>query len=227
MSRGEYDAILAILVMRGQSPTAEMVIRSLRVCSGGHLYVASWLRQAGYAWNKHRVNDMTLNQRLDYHGELSTQFPLRPLRVVYAASGTLPAASIVEDDRAVIEHKLYRTSVSSVEEGRYLIAILNSEAVRKRIERLQSEGQFGPRDFDKVVFTLPIPRYAANRPLHQALASASAKAERIAVGVDVEGKKFQAARHAIREALDVAAVAERIDELVDRLLIAADGARRA
>ena len=61
-------------------------------------------------------------------------------------------------------------------EGRYLCAILNSEAARERVAQYQSRGQWGARDFDKVMFTLPIPRFSAKERLHRALVEAAARA---------------------------------------------------
>ena len=63
------------------------------------------------------------------------------------------AAAILRDDPAAIEHKLYWAGVDTIEEARYLAAILGSEAARRKIEGLQSRGQWGARDFDKVMFT--------------------------------------------------------------------------
>jgi hypothetical protein len=53
--------------------------------------------QAEALWNEHGVGVMTLVERWNYHNELSAQFPISPIRVVYAKVGTLPAASVVED----------------------------------------------------------------------------------------------------------------------------------
>lgn len=194
------------------------LIGSRMAVTRGHTYLASWLRRAERIWNENRVSDMTLLQRLDYHAELSCQFPVRPLRVLYASSGSQPAAAIVQDNRAVIEHSLYWMSPANIEEARYLIAILNSETARARTESLQSEGLFGPRHFDKYMFNLPIPRYRANDPLHQELAHRAEHAEQIAAVVDVAGCGFQMARRAIRAALADAGLSRPIEGLVDRLL---------
>jgi hypothetical protein len=96
---------------------------------------------------------------------------------------------------------------------------LNSEAARSRAEGYQSRGQFGARDFDKVMFNLPIPVFDANVPLHQELALAGREAEEVAAGVDlVEGEKFQRARKRVRDGLIENGIAGRIEKLVDRLL---------
>ena len=69
----------------------------------------------------------------------------------------------------------------------YLIAILNSETARARAEQYQSRGQWGARDFDKVMFNLPIPRFDPGKQVHGALAEAAAEAERIAAAVELPG----------------------------------------
>ncbi|MGO9006819.1 MAG: N-6 DNA methylase [Beijerinckiaceae bacterium] len=57
--------------------------------------LASWMRKAETIWNAHKRSDMKLVELFDYFAQLSSQFPLAPLRVVYAASGTNPAACIL------------------------------------------------------------------------------------------------------------------------------------
>jgi len=154
--------------------------------------------------------------------ELGAQFPIAPLRVVYAKAGSLPAACVVHDATMVLDHMLYWAAPPSGAEASYLMAILNNETTRSRVANLQARGQFGARHFDKLMFTLPIPRFDTKNELHAALAMASAKAEKIAAAVSLpEGVRFQRARRLIREALAEAGVSQEIDRLVAQLL---DGA---
>jgi hypothetical protein len=151
--------------------------------------------EAEAQWNEHGVSDMKLAERWNYHNELGAQFPIRPIRVVYAKAGTLPAAAIVEDGRAVIDHMLYWAAVADRREGLYLASILGSETARKKVEGLQARGQWGARHFDKVMFTLPIPRFDAALGLHADLAAAGAEAEKVAAGVALpDDIHFQTAR---------------------------------
>lgn len=185
----------------------------------GYVHLAEWLRRAERLWQEHGPDNLTLSQQLDYYGKLTSQFPITPIRVVYAKAGILPAAAIIRDDQGVIDHKLYWMAASTLPEARYLAAILNSEAARSRVEALQSEGQFGPRDFDKVMLSLPIPRFRRDDVLHQALATAAAEAERVAgAAVLSEASSFIAARGIVRQALKSSRVAAKIDALVTRLL---------
>jgi Eco57I restriction-modification methylase len=186
----------------------------------GYSGLNGWMSAAETIWREHAESgSMTLIERWNYHNELGSQFPIRSLRVVYAASGTLPAACILYNSNAVIEHKLYWSTASVGNEAYYLAALLNSETSRRRVAVLQSRGQWGARDFDKVIFTLPIPRFDTGQPLHNELAAAAAEAERIAAAFELpETVKFQRARKLIRDALTESGIAPHIDQLVARLL---------
>jgi hypothetical protein len=179
-----------------------------------------WMKKAEKVWNANAESgSMTLIGRWNYHNELGAQFPLAPLRVVYAKAGKQPAASVLSDCAHVIDHKLYWASVKSEHEAAYLTASLNSETARSRVESFQSKGQWGARDFDKVMFNLAIPRFNASDRLHNALAEVAREAETIAASVPLpENIKFQRARSLIRAALKDANIAQRIDALVAKLL---------
>ena len=174
-------------------------------------------------WNANAESgSMTLVERWNFHNEFGAQFPIAPLRIVYAKAGTLPAACLVRD-QSVIDHMLYWCAPFHEDEAYFLANILNSETVRERTQALQSRGQWGARHFDKVMFTLPIPRFDEAIPLHIELATAGRAAENLAASVALpEGAKFQRARKLVRDALTEAGISARIDDLVARLL---DGER--
>ncbi len=199
------------------------VLNAEAVANRGIEGLHGWMRKSEAIWNAHTVSGaMSLVERWNYHNELGAQFPIAPIRVVYAKAGTLPAACVVTDQRTVIDHMLYWMAAETRVEADYLAAILNSETARLRIESFQARGQFGARHFDKVVFNLPIPRFDPAADLHAALADAALRAERIAAAVVFpEGVKFQRARRLVRDALTNAGIAADIDGLVARLL---DGA---
>ncbi|MFN8925568.1 MAG: hypothetical protein ACK5WM_08435, partial [Rhodospirillales bacterium] len=186
----------------------------------GHLF--SWMRRAESVWDQHRPSPMELIDQYNYYGKLGSQFPLTKARIIYSKAGSNPAACVSVDTDYVIDHKLYWSNFSDVREARFLSAFFNSEVVRGRSEMFQSRGQFGARDFDKVMFNLPIPRFDPDDGLHTDLAACAAEAEGVAAAVPLaEGVRFQAARRLVREALADAGVAARIEGLVTRLL---DGA---
>jgi SAM-dependent methyltransferase len=186
----------------------------------GYSGLPQWMRAAERVWNENRAADMSLIEQFDYYGKLGSQFPIQPLRVIYAASGTLPAAVVLRQSTAVIEHKLYWHAPRNEEEACYLAAVLNSETGRSRVAGLQSRGQWGARDFDKVMFTQRnFALFDDKAPLHLDLAAAGREAEALAARVELsEGVKFQRARRLVRDALTEAGLAQRIDALVARLL---------
>ncbi len=178
----------------------------------------AWMTAAEAAWNEFGTSREALSGQFNHNGKLASQFSVPDLRVVYSKSGALPTACVVRES-FVIDHKLYWSSFAKEEEARYLEAILNSETARARVAALQSRGQWGARDFDKVMFTLPIPRFDEMSKLHRDLASAAAQAEEVAGKIVFpEGMKFQRARKLVRDALAAAGVSQRIDALVAKLL---------
>ncbi len=190
----------------------------------GFDHLATWMKAAEAAWDENGKGKRRFIEQLDYIGQLSSQFPIAPVRVVYAASGSLPAAMVLRDNDAVIEHALYWGKPTNEEEAHYLVAIFNSETTRNRAEQYQARGQFGARHFEKAVFNLPIPRFDAKNTLHRKLADAGARAEAAAKLVElVEGEKFQRARKRVRDALTEHGIAPEIDELVEKLLDGAAG----
>jgi len=168
---------------------------------------------------ENRRSEMTLVEMFDYFGQLTAQFPIPRLRVVYAKAGTQPAACVLRNRTEIVENTLYWHAVSAESEALFLTAILNSEAARQRVEQFQARGQWGARHFDKAMFNLPIPRFDPSQPLHNDLAAAAAEAERIAAAFELpEAIRFQRARKLIRGALAESGIAPQIDFLVARLL---------
>ena len=186
----------------------------------GYRRLSQWLRKSEALWEQHKKSgDLTFIGRQDYQRGLSNQFPVAPIRVVYAASGRNPAACIVQDKDAVVEHKLYWAAVRNLKEARYLCAILNSEVIRARVAPHQSQGQWGERDFDKYVFNLPIPRFDKHNTLHRELAKAAKTAEDITRSVPrKEGEYFVSTRKHVRAALVEHGVAGEMEQLTTQLL---------
>ena len=162
---------------------------------------------------------MTLRERLDHFRALSAQFPPRPLRIVYAKAGTLFAAAVLRDGNAICENALYWYAPRSEAETYYLLALLNADALRRRITGMQAQGWQDPRHFDKLVFEQPIPEFDRREALHAELADAARRAEAMAAAVPVQqGVDFRRNRTTIRDALAGSGLAAEIDELVARLL---------
>lgn len=80
-------------------------------------------------------------------------------------------------------------------------------------------GAFGARDFDKYVWQMPIPLFDSGTPSHQALVNLAAQATHVADSVKLAGGVgLQAARRAIRQALDGAGISAQLDDALSVLL---------
>jgi hypothetical protein len=178
-----------------------------------------WWTEAESLWEAHRSSErLSLIEQLNFRQKLIQQFPLPPHRVVYSASGMYLAAAVVNAD-AVIEHKLYWGTAADMGEARYLEAILNSDVVTQRLRPLQARGEHNPRDYDKYVWHLPIPIYEPARPRHARLAKLAEEAEHIAAAVVLpEGKRFEALRRVVREAIAATETGKQIEQEVAALL---------
>ncbi|MDE2898134.1 MAG: N-6 DNA methylase [Chloroflexota bacterium] len=185
----------------------------------GYSDLAAWMLKAEELWDTHRSSDrLSFSGRVDYHRGLVSQFPSPPLRVVYAASGSKPAAAILEDRDAVVEHALYWAAIETPDEARYLTTVINSEVLRATVEDRQARGQWGARHFDRLLASA-IPPFDPACPLHTALAKAGHHAQTIADQVPLkDGVHFTTARRQIRTALAEDGVAGEVDSLVAELL---------
>ena len=185
----------------------------------GYPRLARWLEQAEALWNQHGRGRRSLLEQHDYFGQLSAQIPIAPIRIVYTKAGTNLAAAIVSDETAVIDTSLYWSPTDSLEEARYLCAILNSEALRAGVARYQAQGQWGARHFDKYVFNLPIPLYDAENALHRRLADTAVAAARAANEVrEQEGEYFTRTRKRVRATLAEHGITDRLEALATELL---------
>jgi hypothetical protein len=196
----------------------DTVLTATQAGLSGFPRLAEWLTQAERTWATSSSGRMTLQERLDHWSLLTSQMPPAAIRVVYSKAGALPAAAVLRDSSALVDHKLYWVAVETEDEARYLAAILNSETARARVAHLQSRGQWGARDFDKVLLSLPIPTFDSGIETHRRLAEAAARAEEVAATVDLAGLHFPTARRRVREALAAAGIADEIDRLVGELI---------
>jgi hypothetical protein len=197
------------------------VLNSKLAADRGMVGLANWLRLAEIAWQKNRnfSTNHEFIEQIDYFGKLSFQTNNNTIRFVYCRSGTNQASSILMDGNVIVYFSLYWCNVTTIEEGLFLMGIFNSETTRGRVSNMQSRGQWGARDFAKVIFNLPIPLFDPRNALHKELARAAGEAEEIASHVELpEGVKFQRARKLVRDALKDSGVSDRIDALVARLL---------
>ena len=71
------------------------ILNAEAAANRGYDGLHGWMRKAEAVWTTNAESGtMTLVQRWNYHNELGAQFPIAPVRVVYAKAGTLLAACI-------------------------------------------------------------------------------------------------------------------------------------
>ena len=131
--------------------------------------------------NKSLANDLNLLSQLDYMGKLTSQLEWQhdagdsAFRVVYTKSGE-PTAAISHERNDLVENVLFWVPCKSIEEANYLLAIINSAALREAVKPLMTKGQFGARDLHKHLWKLAIPEFDPTQELHAAIAEAGATA---------------------------------------------------
>jgi hypothetical protein len=210
---------LAVIPVVGQA-----ILDSDTAAGAGHRFLGAWLRDIEAKWAAHasRRADgsprMTLSQQIDHMRKLSLQLAASGPKIAYTASGTRLSAAVVEDPRAIVEHKAYWAPIRSLDEASFLCVIINSETVLQRVIPRQSRGWRDPRDFDNLVWELPIPEFDGSLELHQELAAAGSEAETTAAAVALPDGDYRRKRRAIREALARTGLAAEMEALVARLL---------
>ncbi len=168
----------------------------------------------------HVVFRLRFTEAWTFGPDVRPLFPV-PSCVLFAEAGTNLAAAVVQDEEAIIDHKLYWAPADSLGEARYLCGLLNSAALLAGVRRFQSQGQWGARDFDKYVFNLPIPRFDENDELHRRIAAAAETAEEVAASVpSVEGEYFTRTRSRVRAALADHGVAAELERLAGEIFSA-------
>ena len=95
------------------------------------------------------------------------------MRIIYSKSGQ-PTASLVDDEKSVIDFNAYWVTCKDIQEANYLLAIINSDALYEAATPLMNKGQFGARDLHKHLWKLPIPEFDPGNLQHQVVAEAGA-----------------------------------------------------
>jgi SAM-dependent methyltransferase len=180
--------------------------------------LTQWWRRVAGVWNEHRSSErLSVAEQLDYHNKLSVQYPIHPIRVVYAKSGMHLCAARIVHRRAIIDHSLYWSCVDSSEEAGYLCAILNTRCVTELVRPFMSYGK-DERDIHKHVWKLPIPLFDADNPEHMKLAKLAAQVEADVAALELDDNlHFAARRRHIREFLEDHPIAQQIETSVAKL----------
>jgi SAM-dependent methyltransferase len=194
--------------------------------------LAKWMAEAEQVWIEHRAKsakNFTLHEWVDYQQKLTRQFgALHRPRVIYSTSGVALAAAVLNDPQAVVDDRLYWAAAASMDEARYLCAVLNAEVTTEQVRPLQSVGAFGPRHFHKWVWALPIPHYDSSQALHRHLVELAKRAELVAAEADIEATPYPDNRSVVRHALVSAGLMSELNAAVAALTmgIAREGGHR-
>ena len=135
-------------------------------------------------WEEKKAPATKLNLlgQIDYLHKLSSQLAWqqdqgpRPVRVVYASAGQ-PTASILQNNNAIIDYKLFWVPCKSMEEANYLLAVVNSDALAIDVNKYTTPNWAGnTRDVQKHLWKLPIPEYDPDQKLHVRISQAGERA---------------------------------------------------
>lgn len=173
--------VLVLPVERKEDKLEMRTAAELR--AAGYRHFARWMEEAENRWKAKReekAGRQDVYEWLDYQSKLTNQDLSARFLVVYNAAGTHLAAALVDRKKIalpfVVEHKLYWSACESEEEGHYLAAVLNAEAVNQEIKPFQTRGLLGERDIEKKVLELPIPVYDGSKATHRRIAELGRRA---------------------------------------------------
>ena len=178
-----------------------------------------WWQQADDIWEANkRTQGMSLMGRVDYQSNLSKQFPIPEIRVVYNRAGMHIVSAKVTDRRAVIANGLYWASVRSHAEADFLCAILNAPITTELARPYMSYGK-DERDIHKAPWELPIPPFDEDNPLHARLSALGAAAEGLVSSYMIEPDvHFPTMRGLVRDFLSDTDVGRETNETVYELI---------
>ena len=170
----------ALPLRRGQyeMPTSERGVGGVRLGGLSQRMRDRW-QIVSRLWedNKTAANKLNLSGQLDYYGKLSSQLDWqqnpgeRPVRVVYNSSGQ-PTAALTPDGESIVDYTLFWIDCKDMQEGYYLLAIINSTSLYDAVSPFMAKGQFGARHLQKHLWKLPIPEFDPTNPVHTAISKA-------------------------------------------------------
>ena len=182
--------------------------------------------------NRSKTDKKSLGQNLNWLNKLTSQLAYlrdpdeRPIRIAYTQSGR-PTAALIADNQAILDRKLYQLTCRDQDEAYYLLAVINSNALRDEVYDLMPKGLFGARDLEKHLWKLPIPEYDATNPNHAELSQLAHTAEReadqcfqdLAVRTDPDKLTYDKVRKELRDVWQpTSKTAQQIEKAVRRLL---------
>ena len=172
------QAVLPLRQGQYEMPTGEKDVGGVRVGGLSKRMRDRW-QTVSNLWedNKTAANKLNLSGQLDYYGKLSSQLDWqqnpggRPVRVVYNSSGQ-PTAALTPDGESIVDYTLFWIDCKDMQEGHYLLAIINSASLYDAVSPFMAKGQFGARHLQKHLWKLPIPEFDPTHSLHTAVSKA-------------------------------------------------------
>ena len=204
------------------------------VDAGGHLLEETEIREEDWLllndlYTAHagagKNTPLTLLQRIDYHGALAAQLPLRSRTsrtlVLYPTSGDIMRAARARPGEAIADSTLYWYQARTSREAGYLTVLLNTSCLQHAYTSARESGRhFHLHPWRK----LPIPRYDDTVPLHREIAGLCTQAEKVAAGTvsadlgALQVRYQPSMSKAVRNALANDGIAAAMDERARRLL---------
>ncbi len=204
----------------------------------GSFHVAEWLEKVEMLWKKYRSTKAEKNfpsvlDRVDYQKLFSLQNPSKRYILLYVASGTYIVANVVDRNSIpdftidqttikpkefVVESKTWFYESDNENEVHYLCSILNSRALSREVNKLQTRGLWGVRDIHRRPFLFSIPLYKSANKSHKRLAEIGKEAHRMVSKVKKIGKSkgISGKRRKIQK--NLFAELKEIDEIVSEIL---------
>ena len=173
--------------------------------------------KASSIWKNNRKPNSpeTLEERIDFVGNLSSQIDSSKYKVIYNKSGSHMVAAVVNGDNIIISHQLYRVETKNLDEAYYLTAILNCDILKNAfLDCCHTDRDFTTFHFQKI----PIKRFDSDNEYHNTLAALGKKAEQEAAKVSINEQQTTKSREQIRNALRASKTMLKIDAAVKAIL---------
>jgi len=205
------------------------ILSSRQLKKDGKLKMANWLDRAQDLWQNNATETSAKNfpnpmDYVNYHNKLNLQRQDLRYYVIYTASGTHIAATVVDTGRIpdlqigeakispagfVADYTTFWFATNSPLEAYYLSAVLNSVVLDEMIKKHQPKGKFGPRHICRLPFEFGVAKYDPKSHLHRKIAVLGIKATKEAASLPKMSRlKIKAAIPSMKE----------IDKLVSELL---------
>ncbi len=174
-------AVLPITIELDKSNQKKILLHSADDLMGdGYLHASRWFKNAENFWKIYRTENnknMSSENYLNWHNKLVKQNLNAPYLVLYNSSAINANASIVIRKEInlefILESKGYAFETDNLNEGYYLVSILNSAIPNALMKDFQSRGLWGARDVHKKILDIYFPNYNGKDETHNQLADIS------------------------------------------------------